>query len=110
MTMHSAFAEMRSSAKEISYTFEVSPRKFTLFAILILIFAFVVRIIPLFKNNFYFTMDQGNDAIHAREILVRHKLPLLGPETSIFGLYAGPAWYYFIALGYFLAGGHPAGP
>lgn len=55
-------------------------------------------------------MDQGNDAIHMREILVGHKLLLLGPETSIFGLYAGPLWYYFIAVGYFLSGGHPAGP
>ena len=54
-------------------------------------------------------MDQANDAVHVREILVRHNLPLLGPETSIFGLYAGPLWYYFITVGYWLFGGHPFG-
>lgn len=55
-------------------------------------------------------MDEGNDAIAAREIWVRHRLALLGPETSIFGLYAGPLWYYFISIGYLLTAGHPAGP
>jgi len=54
-------------------------------------------------------MDQANDAIHVREILVDHKLLLRGPETSIFGIYAGPLWYYFIAVGYALFGGHPFG-
>lgn len=55
-------------------------------------------------------MDQGNDAIAAREIWLAHRPALLGPETSIFGLYAGPLWYYFISVGYFLTGGHPAAP
>lgn len=55
-------------------------------------------------------MDQGNDAIQAREIWAAHRPTLLGPETSIFGLYAGPLWYYFISIGYFLTGGHPVGP
>ncbi len=55
-------------------------------------------------------MDQGNDAIKAREIWVSHRPVLLGPETSIFGLYAGPLWYYFIASGYLFTAGHPAGP
>lgn len=55
-------------------------------------------------------MDEGNDAIAAREIWMGRQHTLLGPETSIFGLYAGPLWYYFIAIGYFLTAGHPVGP
>lgn len=62
------------------------------------------------SNSFYFTMDQGSDAIQAREIWKGYRPALLGPETSIFGLYAGPLWYYFISVGYFFSGGHPAGP
>lgn len=82
---------------------------YRLLLILILAAAFIVRVIPPLKNNFYFTMDQANDAIHVREMLMHHKFPLLGPETSIFGLYAGPLWYYFIAIGYLLFHAHPYG-
>jgi len=76
---------------------------------LILVLAFLQRIIPLRNNNFYFTMDQGNDAVHVREIWFRGQLLLLGPETGLPGLFAGPLWYYFIGFGYFLFGGHPFG-
>ena len=55
-------------------------------------------------------MDQGVDAIAAREIWTGYRQTLLGSESSLRGLYAGPLWHYFIAIGYFLSGGHPAGP
>lgn len=76
---------------------------------IILLFAFLLRIVPVLGNNFYFTMDQGNDAVHVREILERHQILLVGPETGIQGLFAGPLWYYFISIGYAIFGGHPAG-
>ena len=76
----------------------------------ILIFSLLLRIIPTADNNFYFTMDQGNDAVYAREIFARHQILFLGPMTGLSGLYAGPAWYYFISIGYFLFKGHPFGP
>ena len=82
---------------------------FNVLLVVILGLNLILRLLPAQGNNFYFTMDQGNDAVHVREILVRHPLPLLGPETSIFGLYAGPLWYYFIAIGYWLFAGHPFG-
>lgn len=53
-------------------------------------------------------MDQGEDAVHVREILEGRPL-LRGPATNIEGIYAGPLWYYFQAVGYALLGGHPAG-
>lgn len=52
-------------------------------------------------------MDQGDDAVHVREIVERGQLLLRGPETNITGVYAGPLWYYFLALGYILFNGHP---
>lgn len=76
---------------------------------LVLIVQLVVRIIPPQNGNFYFTADQGNDAVHVREITEYGRLLLKGPETSMPGVFAGPGWYYFLAPGYLLFGGHPFG-
>lgn len=84
-------------------------KKFTIGFFLILVVAVVTRFYLPWGNNFYFTMDQGNDAVHVREIINRGQLLLLGPVTGIEGLYAGPLWYYFIGLGYWLFGGNPFG-
>lgn len=81
---------------------------FTLFCIII-IASLALRIFPTFANNFYFTMDQGNDAVHVREILERGQNTLKGPETGINGVFAGPLWYYILATGYKLFDSHPAG-
>ncbi len=70
----------------------------------------LLHFIPMLTNNFYFTMDQGNEAVYAREIWFRHQLVLTGPETSIPGLFNGPLWHWFISIGYIVFGGHPIGP
>lgn len=75
----------------------------------IILIALLERIIPSLGNNFYFTVDQGNDAVYVREILERDQVFLKGPETDISGLHAGPLWYYFIAIGYKLFNGNPFG-
>ena len=62
----------------------------------------IIKLWPVSQNNFYFTVDQGQNAVAVREILIGHQLTLRGPETSIRGIYAGPLWYYFLATGYFL--------
>lgn len=69
----------------------------------------LLRVVPLFSNNFHFTSDQGVAAVNARHILINKEPVLRGPETSIRGIYAGPLWYYFNALGYAITSGHPAG-
>jgi hypothetical protein len=61
------------------------------------------------NNNLFFTVDQGRDAVYVREILQNQRLFFKGPETSIRGIFTGPLWYYFVALGYFFSGGHPVG-
>ena len=80
-----------------------------LLAFCIILVSFLVKILPIRGNNFFFTVDQGNDAVYIREILENKKLLLLGPETSIRGVFAGPLWYYFLAIGYLLSDGHPYG-
>ena len=82
---------------------------FKLAFILILLLGLVIRLIPTQNNNFYFTMDQGDEAVRARELWFRHQIPLTGQETSLPGIYHGPFWIWYIAIGYFLFPGHPFG-
>jgi len=85
-------------------------RKFVILGFgIVLLIGLLLHLIPMLDNNFYFTMDQGNEAIHAREIWYRHQLILTGPETSMPGLLNGPLWHWFIATGYLLFNGHPFG-
>lgn len=86
---------------------EIKMRGYFLFFAIVLILCFAVRVIPALNNNFHFTMDQGDDAVHVREIVERGQLLLHGPETNMTGVYTGPLWYYFLAFGYILFNGHP---
>lgn len=87
----------------------MSKKLFWLLFVLILLLGFIIRFVPTQDNNFFFTTDQGYDAVYAREIWSRGQLLLRGPETGIPGVFAGPGWFYFISLGYGLFGGHPFG-
>lgn len=84
-------------------------RRYWIFFGIILAAAFILRVLPIRFNNFYFTMDQAEDALHVRDFLTRGQWPLVGPATNINNLFAGPGWYYVIAIGYALSGGHPVG-
>ena len=83
-------------------------KNYSIFFVLIISVFLTLRITPPLGGNFYFTMDQGNDAVHVRELLHGNPPPL-GPETSIFGLFAGPLWYYFLGAGYLIFRGNPIG-
>lgn len=75
----------------------------------ILIFSFFLHLFAIKNNNFYFTVDQGRDAVYVREIVNYQEIFLKGPETTIRGVFTGPLWYYFLAVGYFIFGGNPIG-
>lgn len=77
--------------------------------VIIAIFGYLLRIYLLANYNFFFTMDQGEDAVNVRNILVGHSLITHGAPTNIAGIYSGPGWYYFLAIGYWLFGGSPFG-
>lgn len=83
---------------------------YTVCFLAVVFLALAIRIVPVFNNTFPFAGDETRDALFVRDILVRHEFPLMGPVTSVSGIYAGPGWYYFTAIGYFLFGGHPFGP
>lgn len=82
-------------------------RKVLFLAILIL--GFVLHWNAISSNHFYFTVDQGRDAVYVRETLNYKEIFLKGPETTIRGIFTGPLWYYFIAIGYALFNGNPIG-
>lgn len=54
-------------------------------------------------------MDQADDGVWARELFERGQLLWHGAQTSIPGVWAGPLWYYFIAIGYKIFSGDPFG-
>ena len=58
-------------------------------------------------GNFLFNMDSARDFVDVREMVELKKLRLTGPTTPIDGLYDGPFWYYFLAIGYVILKGDP---
>ncbi|PIU02411.1 hypothetical protein COT66_00425 [Candidatus Shapirobacteria bacterium CG09_land_8_20_14_0_10_49_15] len=49
-----------------------------------------------------FTWDQVDFAWKAKDIIVDHRWPMLGPQAKLnSGIYVGPAYYYLAALTYF---------
>ncbi|OGD74360.1 hypothetical protein A3A84_03560 [Candidatus Collierbacteria bacterium RIFCSPLOWO2_01_FULL_50_23] len=69
---------------------------------------FFVRLDAIRGNNLPFTTDQGRDMIDIRSIAIGHKPRLIGPTTSINGVYLGPFWYYFNLPPFVVSGGDPA--
>ena len=68
-----------------------------------LIFLFLLTALAVFFR-FYrinelhiFTYDQARDALFIKRIIVDHKFLLIGPQSSIPGLFTGPAYYYLMA-------------
>ncbi len=80
----------------------------TLLVWVIFILTFFVRLEAIKGNNLPFTTDQGRDMIDIRGIAVGHKPRLIGPTTSINGVYLGPFWYYFNLPPFIASGGNPA--
>lgn len=84
-------------------------KKFSLVIFLtILVFTSWIRFSAIKDNNFPITTDQGRDLIDIRSIAVSGKLRLIGPTTSINGVYLGPFWYYFNLPPFIATGGDPA--
>lgn len=79
------------------------------FLVLILLVGAFLR---LYKIDQYMTFlgDEGRDSIIVRNLLVHADPILIGPGTSVGGMYLGPLYYYFMAPFLFLANFSPIGP
>src|SRR5258708_1849489 len=82
---------------------------FWIFLFLIILFGLVTRIYAINGNRIFFTVDEGRDAIYARQIINYHEIFTKGPQATLKGLYTGPGWYYFVSIGYALFKGNPLG-
>jgi 4-amino-4-deoxy-L-arabinose transferase-like glycosyltransferase len=57
----------------------------------------------------FFSFDQARDALISKRILVDHKWTLLGPQSSMLGVYLPPYYYYTLALVLWIFRLNPAG-
>src|SRR3990167_11025306 len=66
----------------------------------------------LYKISSYMTFlgDEGRDVIIVRRIFTELHPPLIGPGTSVGGMYLGPLYYYLMAIPLLIAGFSPVGP
>ncbi|MDA1079729.1 MAG: hypothetical protein O2840_03535 [bacterium] len=63
-------------------------------SIFIVLFAVVLRLVPVWGGAFPFMYDHARDSLAIWEMWELMKPALLGAQTSIPGLYYGPVWYY----------------
>lgn len=78
--------------------------------LVVFIIAIFLRGQEVFTNNYLFLLDQGRDMLKVKEIVFEHHLTLIGPYTSLGGVFQGPFYYYLISIPAFLMQGDPLGP
>lgn len=73
-------------------------------------FAFALRIFLILRDSVPFAYDMGRDLLWAKDIAFYHIPTLIGPAASIWGVYFGPLWFYFIAIPFLITNGDPVSP
>lgn len=75
--------------------------------LLLVIFFLLLRLKPIWFNNFPFNYDNAKDSLVIMQMWTFKKPALLGAVTSMEGLYNGPLWYYIFLPLNLLLGFHP---
>lgn len=81
--------------------------RLTLILVFLLLSSLAVRVGYLFGGAIPFSFDHGKDSLAVMHLAVTKSPVLIGPWTSIPGLYFGPTWYYLLAPAYLLGNFHP---
>lgn len=63
--------------------------------------------IYLLPTNLFFGPEQGRDLLVVRNLVVGHKLTLIGAKTDIAGVFHGPLYYYLSSIPFLFSGGNP---
>ncbi len=88
---------------------KVGQNKIYLYVILfVTLTSFLLKTLPIIWYNFPFTIDQGRDMLDIRNIVIGHHLTLIGPTTSINGVFLGPFYYYLNVIPFILGRGDPS--
>src|SRR3989344_8784096 len=77
-------------------------------AVTIIMFSGWIRFAQFASYNFPFTTDQARDMLDLRNIVVGINPTLVGPTTSINGVFLGPSYYYFNVIPFSLGQGDPS--
>ena len=77
---------------------------------LILTFLFLIGFllrIYLIDKNLFFGPEQGRDLLVVGDIVINHKLVLIGSKTDIEGIFHGPLYYYLATIPFLISKGNP---
>lgn len=61
----------------------------------------------LINKDIHYNMDVARDFLVLKEIVETRQLTLIGPHTSMGGIFHGPLWYYMSLPAFFLTNGDP---
>lgn len=75
--------------------------------LLIVLSALILRVHLIIRDSVPFAYDMGRDLLWVKDIAFYGIPTLIGPAASIWGVYFGPFWYYFLAFPFLLSNGHP---
>lgn len=73
----------------------------------VLLLGVLYRLAVTSGGNFIFNMDNARDMVDVREMVLLHKLRLIGPTSGIAGIYDGPLWYYLLSVPFIVSSGDP---
>lgn len=86
-------------------------KKTNLLIILCLLLLTIISRFFLLKDGIIpFQFDHGKDSLAIMDMWLNKNIKLIGPWTSIPGLYFGPAWYYLLLPAFVLGAWHPLAP
>ena len=81
-------------------------RKTVLILTVFAVAAFIFRSY-LLPTHLFFGPEQGKDFLVIRDIVVSHKMTLIGPKTDVSGIFHGPIYYYLATIPFALSKGNP---
>ncbi len=87
----------------------IKEKKITFYLLAIVILGSIPRSIEVISGNYLFGYDQGVFFQAVKEIVVNHKLALIGTEVGGGGFFQGPGWYYLLSVPFYLWKGDPYG-
>jgi len=87
----------------------IKKKNFAFFLLAIVILGSIPRSIEVISGNFLFGYDQGVFFQAVKEIVVNHKLTLIGTQVGGGGFFQGPGWYYLLSIPFYLWRGNPYG-
>lgn len=95
---------MKQQLRDNSLSFLQKHSIVFLFFAVLLSFFFRFYLIP---SNLFFGPEQGRDFLVIRDIVVYHKMTLIGSKTDVDGIFHGPIFYYLATIPFILSHGDP---